>query len=272
MMRVGIVHYLNAWPLAWSFLDGEMPEGYEPVFLPPSGVADELAAGRLDVGLLPTAELARIPDLAVVPGLCIASATEVKSVLLVSRVAPSAVARLALDESSRSSAVLVQILLAERWGVQPETVTAAPDLETMLADSDAALLIGDPALAVDRERYHVIDLALAWREHTGLPFVFAVWAAPFDRELSSVVRTLHESLERGQREHDRVVDQASRRLGMERGELDRYLRHNLRYRLGPLEERSLGEFFARGHRLGLLPRVPELRFVAEDEAISSPVP
>src|SRR6185503_8297456 len=82
--RFGIVHYLNSWPLAWTFLRGAAPAWAEPVYLPPSRVAYGLAGGELEVGLVPSAELQRIPGLAVVPGLCIASQHEVKSVLLVS--------------------------------------------------------------------------------------------------------------------------------------------------------------------------------------------
>src|SRR5687767_8850382 len=128
-LRVGIVHYLNSWPLAWSFLSGRAPAELAPVYLPPARVADGLASGELEVGLVPSVELQRIPGLAVVPGLCIASQHEVKSVLLVSQVPPERIRRVALDESSRTSAVLVQLLLAERHGVRAEVAPFRPELD-----------------------------------------------------------------------------------------------------------------------------------------------
>ncbi len=194
--RFGIVHYLNSWPLAWTFLRRQGPAWAEPVYLPPSRVADGLASGDLEVGLVPSAELQRIPGLAVVPGLCIASQHEVKSVLLVSQVPPERIRRVALDESSRTSAVLVQLLLAERHGVRPEVAPFRPELEAMLATADAALLIGDPALRVDRRGLHVVDLAAEWRALTGLPFVFAVWAVAKDVERELAAREIVPLLER----------------------------------------------------------------------------
>src|SRR6185503_20842112 len=245
-VRFGIVHYLNSWPLAWSFLRGGGPAWAQAVYLPPSRVADGLAAGELEVGLVPSAELQRIPGLSVVPGLCIASQHEVKSVLLVSQVPPERIRRVALDESSRTSAVLVQLLLAERHGVRPEVAPFRPDLEAMLATADAALLIGDPALRVDRRGLHVVDLAAEWRALTGLPFVFAVWAVAKDveRELAAekIAPLLQGSLASAEAELDRLVGAASTELGLQPEEVRTYLTRHLSYRLGPAERASLAEF------------------------------
>jgi chorismate dehydratase len=221
--------------------------------LPPSRIADLMAAGELDVGLLPSAELQRIPGLAVIPGLCIAARHEARSVLLVSTVPLGKVRRLALDVSSRTSAVLVQVLLTERWGVRPEVVPADPDLEAMLTHSDAALLIGDPALAVDRERFDVVDLAAEWRDLTGLPFVFAVWAAAPGVAVDGVQTALEASYRHGMEHLDEIVARATAELGLAAHEVREYLTRHLSYRLGEQERASLGELFRRGHRLGLLP-------------------
>ena len=176
MIRVGIVDYLNSWPLAWSFLRGDVPERYLASYHPPARVAALLGAGELDVGLIPSIELQRIAGLSVLPGLCVAAEREVRSVLLISNRPPSEIRRLALDLNSRTSAALVQILLRDRYGVAPECVEAAPEVEEMLADADAALVIGDPALHIERGRYLIFDLAREWRQLTGYPFVSAVWA------------------------------------------------------------------------------------------------
>ena len=262
VLRVGVVHYLNSWPLAWSFLrGGAPPAGVEPVYLPPAKVAEGLASGDLAAGLVPSAELQRIPGLAVVPGLCIASQREVKSVLLVSRVPFADIRTLALDESSRTSAVLVQVLLAERFGVRPAAVPFRPDLEAMLATADAALLIGDPALRVDRNGYEVIDLAAEWRALTGLPFVFAVWAVTPGAAGSDLPRVLAESLAQAEREMPRLVAEAAAHGRLPVDEVEAYFAHNLSYRLGVAERTSLAEFFRRAHRHGLLPEPRPLRYL-----------
>ena len=264
-VRIGIVHYLNSWPLAWSFLRGDAPGWATPVYLPPAAVADGLADGTLDVGLVPSAELQRIPGLAVVPGLCIASQHEVKSVLLVSKVPTDRIRRVALDESSRTSAVLVQLLLAERFGVRPEVAPFRPDLAAMLATADAALLIGDPALRVDRTGLFVVDLAAEWRALTGLPFVFAVWAvAPAAATAAGASRLpvlLAGSLAAAEGDLDRLVATAADQLGIDAAEVRTYLTEHLSYRLGAPERASLEEFFRRAHDHGLLPAPRPLRYV-----------
>jgi len=266
-VRFGIVHYLNSWPLAWSFLRGRGPGWAEPVYLPPARVADGLAAGELEVGLVPSAELQRIAGLSVVPGLCIASQNEVKSVLLVSKVAPEQIRRVALDESSRTSAVLVQVLLAERYDVRPEVAPFRPDLEAMLATADAALLIGDPALKVDRTGLHVVDLAAEWRALTGLPFVFAVWAVGPDVEPAVAAREvaplLAASLAMAEAELEELIAAAAAELRLPIDEVRTYLTRHLSYRLGAPERASLDEFFRRAHRHGLLPAPRPLRWVRE---------
>ena len=266
-VRFGIVHYLNSWPLAWTFLRGRGPGWAEPLYLPPARVADGLAAGELEVGLVPSAELQRIAGLSVVPGLCIASQHEVKSVLLVSRVPPERIRRVALDESSRTSAVLVQLLLAERYGVRPEVAPFRPDLEAMLATADAALLIGDPALKVDRSELHVIDLAAEWRALTGLPFVFAVWAVGADVDpavaAGEVTPLLAASLATAEAELDELIAAAAAELRLPTDEVRTYLTRHLSYRLGAAERASLEEFFRRAHRHGLLPAPRPLRWVRE---------
>ncbi len=250
-IRVGVVDYLNAWPLAWSLLTERFdPAKFAPVYLPPSKVADGLADGSLDVGLVPSVELLRIPEIVRLPGLCVASAHEVRSVLLVCPRPVEQVRTVALDTNSRTSAVLVRILLKERYGVTPEVVEAAPVIDDMLDRADAALVIGDPALKIDRERYPSLDLAAEWRALTGHPFVFAVWAAR--REIAGdpeVIGLLQRSLELGISEIAAIESRAAQELGLDVATAHAYLSRHLHYRLGAEEELGLQDFLARAQQL-----------------------
>jgi chorismate dehydratase len=260
-IRLGIVEYVNSRPLAWAFLQGQHAQLFQTEYLAPAKVADEMAAGRLDAGLLPTAELARIPNLRVVPGLCIAAEHEVNSVLLLSRVPPEEIRSLALDAKSRTSAVLVRILLGERWRVEPALTTAPASVDDPLGDHDAALVIGDAALKVDRTGLHVVDLAAEWRRLTGLPFVFAVWAVRDDVENPALPFYFHQSLRYGLASLPLVVRQSSRDLGLSEAETHAYFTGNLKYTLGEPEERSMEEFFRRARRLALLPEGKGVEFL-----------
>ncbi len=250
-VRVGIVDYLNSRPLAWGFLRGTAPAGFEARFEPPARVSDLLAAGELDVGLVPSIELQRIPDLSVLPGLCVASAREVRSVLMVAERPIAKIRRLALDVNSRTSAALVRILCAERWGIEPELVPAEPQIERMLGQSDAALVIGDPALSVDPHRWLTFDLAREWYDLTGLPFVFAVWAVRPGVDHPGLAAAFETSLAAGLAAIDEIAAEAAAKLGLPAAALKRYLEHNLHFRLGAPELAGLTEFFrrARRHRL-----------------------
>ena len=124
-LRVGIVNFLNSKPLAWGFLKGHHADLFAPSYHPPSMVARLLAQGNLDIGLIPSIEVQRIPNLRVLPDMCVAAHHEVRSVLLVSRVPIQEVRRVALDTNSRTSATLIRILLRERWGLDPRALMAA---------------------------------------------------------------------------------------------------------------------------------------------------
>jgi chorismate dehydratase len=260
-VRIGIVHYVNSRPLSRGLLRAEAGGSLVCELLPPAAIADRLRDGTLDAGLVPSIELARIPGLEVVPGLAIAATHEVRSVLLVSKVPVGEIESVALDENSRTSAALVRILLAERYGLEPEYRAAGADLDGMLAESDAALLIGDPALRVPRERYVVLDLAGEWLETTGLPFVFAVWAmrAGVDPALAEELRA---SFEVGRAELDAIVAETAAETGLAEAVLRDYYTRNLRFEMGPAEQAGLAEFLRRAHAAGLAPAAAPLRFAA----------
>ncbi len=227
-------------------------------------IADRLAAGTLDVGLVPSIELARIPGLTVLPGLAIAAMHEVRSVLLVSKVSISEITSVALDENSRTSAALVRMILLDRYGLAPIFRQAHANLEEMLAGADAALIIGDPALTVPRERYVVLDLAGEWLEMTGLPFVFAVWAARDEVATAALVAPFNESFATGLAELEQIIAETATESGLSPAILRDYFTRNLRYRMGPAEQAGLAEFLRRAESHGLTSAPAGLRFAHAD--------
>src|SRR5688572_29602058 len=140
-----------------------------------------LANGEVDAALVPIIEYQRIPDIVIVPEVCVGSRTTVRSVVLATRKNNlKKVERVALDESSRTSVALVKIIFREFLGFEPQWETSAPDLKSMLEHADAALIIGDPAMKIPRDQFRVFDLAALWHEFTGFGFVFAMWMARKD--------------------------------------------------------------------------------------------
>jgi chorismate dehydratase len=247
------VCYLNVEPLIFG-LDAD--ERYRLRRDLPSRVAEDLHRGELDLGMIPSIEYA-FGDYAIVPGLAIGSRGPVRSVILLHRVPLERVRRVALDTSSRTSAALVKVLLRERLGRDPEYVPLPPAMPEMLAAAEAALLIGDPALDFegDAER---LDLGEEWRMRTGLPFVFAFWAGrPGPVTTADVVR-LQGALEEGRRNIPLIASRYN--AGAHAGRNESYLRTNVGFGLGEEEQAGLREFYRRAHALGLIPRVPKLRF------------
>lgn len=252
-LRVGVVNYLNSRPLAWGLLQARDHGRFAVSCHPPARVAELLAEGAIDVGLVPSIEIQRIPGLRVVPGLCVAATEEVRSVLLVSRRPVADLRRIAVDENSRTSAALVRILLEDLWGTSADLEAQPPDVERMLTRADAALVIGDPALRVDRGAYRIVDLAAAWRRLTGLPFVFAVWAVAPEVEERGLAARFHASLEAGRAALGQIVARAADQLSLPPSEIEGYLTSNLRFTLGEEERAGLEEFFRRAEAKGLIP-------------------
>ena len=251
-LRVGIVNFLNSKPLAWGFLKGHHADLFVPSYHPPALVARLLGQGNLDIGLIPSIEVQRIPNLRVRPDMCVGAKQEVRSVVLVSRGPVEEIRRVALDLNSRTSSTLVRILLRERWGLDPEYLHERPDPERMLSEADAALIIGDPALRLDREKYHVVDLAAEWKTLTGLPFVFAVWAVRPEVEIPDLPFYFKSSLRYGLSSLDILVREAAAELGLDTSEVRTYLTENLHFFLRSEEIEGLEEFYRRAHSHGLI--------------------
>jgi chorismate dehydratase len=251
-LRVGIVNFLNSKPLAWGFLKGHHADLFAPSYHPPALVARLLGQGNLDVGLIPSIEVQRIPGLKVLPDLCVSATHEVRSVLLVSSVPAEKIRRVALDQNSRTSAALLRILMQERFHLDPEYLTERADVPRMLEEADAALVIGDPALKVDRDRYQVFDLAAEWKALTGLPFVFAVWAVRPEVDFPDLSFYFKSSLRYGMSSLDTLVREAAAELSLDSAEVRAYLTENLAFFLRQDEIAGLEEFYRRAHEYGLI--------------------
>jgi chorismate dehydratase len=240
-MRIGAVNYLNSKPLVWGL--EQLAHESQVRFDLPSRLADSLAAGRLDVALIPTVEFFRSPSYAIVSDACVACDGPVLSVKLHFRVPPSRVRSVALDDGSRTSAALTQILLAELYGVSPrcEPLPIGSGLEATVAD--AVLLIGDravrPAAGTFRE---VWDLGEVWRKWTGLPFVFAMWIARPGIDTKEVAPLLAAARDGGVQHLDEIAAAATKSLDISREIALSYLRDNLHFTLGPQELEGLARF------------------------------
>jgi chorismate dehydratase len=272
-LRISAISYLNTAPLMWDFEHGgtreQLKEQFDVTYTIPSACAEALRTGTADIGIIPVAAYATIPGLVILPGVAIASLNAVRSILLVSRKPLDEIKTVALDRSSLTSVVLCKILLAKWLGGAREYGSMAPDLEAMLASYDAALLIGDPALVIQRARYRtVIDLAEEWRKHTGKPFVFAFWAVrgealagagpglgtPADAVLK-VAEVFQRSRDHGLAPENvrNIANEWAPRLGMSLDEVTSYLTVSIHYSLDEACREGLSLFYQHAEQFGALP-------------------
>jgi chorismate dehydratase len=258
VIRVGAVGFLNARPLAFG-LDREPNVSLRLDV--PSVCARLLHERDIDVGLVPVIELLRGPvTYDVVPGLAIACNGPVNSVALFTRVPIGQVRHVALDLNSRSSVGLVRVLCRHHFGITPEFVDATPDLEAMLAQADAALLIGDPALDAPWQQMGAtkIDLGEAWHVFSGLPFVFAAWVAHPGVLTPAVVALLHAAHHAGRAAIPALASAESGGDPRRADRLERYLRQNIRYDLDEAALRGLSRYLALTMQDGLAPVRPDV--------------
>ncbi len=265
-LRISAISYLNTAPLLWDFEHGTAGSQFEISYTLPSGCAAALQAASADIGIIPAAAYASIPGLVILPGVAIAARRAVRSILLVSKVALDQVRTVALDTSSLTSVALTKVLFTKWLGGGRVFTPMPPQLELMLAEHDAALVIGDPALQVDRNRYLTFDLAEEWIRFTGKPFVFAFWAVreaalayAGNLDLTSIFR---RSRDNGLKPDN--IDAIARlwgpRLEMTEAAVKRYLTENIEYFLDSVTLDGLLLFYRYALECGALPHMPALRF------------
>jgi chorismate dehydratase len=277
--KISIVKYLNAVPLGWGILEGRQSEKFEPLLHTPSECADQLQQGKVDIGLIPSIEFQRIPGAKIVPGPVIACRHRVRSVLLISVLPLWKVKTVAVDTSSRTSAVLARIVFDEFFHTRPDFRPAAPDLAAMLAESDAAVLIGDAALRFIQENeqpnaekqkallkygpepLEVFDLAERWKFLTGLPFVFAFWAVRPGVPTEGIVEALKESREFGVQNIPEIARRYAAELSLKEEFLREYLTENVHYYMDDACAEGLRQFYDMAAHVGAIKSARSLEFV-----------
>src|ERR1700691_163585 len=237
-LRISAISYLNTAPLMWDFEHGEAGRDFDISYTLPSACARALAAGTADIGIIPAAAYTQVPGLMILPGVAIASRRPVRSILLVSKVPVDKIRNVALDTSSMTSVALTKVLF-EKWlgGGRPFT-PMAQTIDQMLDSHDAGLVIGDPALQIDRSHYRTLDLAEKWIRHTGKPFVFAFWAVRGEAVGEAGPALDLGAIFRKSRDHglepaslNEIAREWAPRLGISEIEVRNYLTENIHYQL-----------------------------------------
>jgi chorismate dehydratase len=256
-----------------------LAEHYQIHSAMPSQCAAELAEGSADIGLIPIAAYATTPGLAVLRGCTIASLDRVRSIILVVKHPGGigAVRRVAADTDSRTSNAYAQIIFRKFHSTDPEFLPFAPNLDAMLEACDAAILIGDPALLAleDQEARRVrtgvqlayLDLGHIWKQHTGVPWVSAVWAVR-PEAITAAKLTAHQvtedflhSRDHGMAHIEDLVQEWTPRIAVPAATIRSYLSSHIHY---VLDEACLGGmelFFRYAAETGVLPQAPPLRWL-----------
>jgi chorismate dehydratase len=283
-LRISAISFLNTAPLMWDF---EHPDPgqldvraeFDISYTVPSACADALRGASADIGIIPAITYQTIPDLVVIPDIAIASNGPVRSILIVSKKPLEQIKTLAADTSSRTSVVLAKIIFQKWWqpgSAGPEFIPIDPDLNKMLARCDAALLIGDPALTVERSHYSVtVDLGEEWTRRTGKPFVYAFWAVrqealvnhPLAERLAGIFQ---QSRDHGLTHLKEIADEWAPQLGIAEASIQDYLLNNMRYGFDAEPLAGLNLFFAQAREIAATESSREISFISSRSVSPAP--
>jgi len=260
--RLAASSYLNSAPLIWSFLNGSKRGHVDFVEAVPARCAQLLAEAKVEGALVPVIEYQRLASGALVPDVCVGSQKEVLSVVLVSKDTElEQVRTVALDESSRTSATLVKVIFREFLDHEPAWTTRSPDLDEMLEQNDAALIIGDPGMTFSRSGLKVWDMASLWRKYTGLGFVFAMWMVRDEAVERARMVDFAGARDEGVAHVEEIVAEYETKIPMPVSELRKYLTENILFRVDDSMKRGLQLYFELAFKHHLIETVKPLRFV-----------
>jgi chorismate dehydratase len=226
-IRVGAVSYLNTRPLLYGLKHHPVSQRIDLVEDYPARIAQLLADGAIDLGLIPVAATLRLKEWHIASRFCIGARGPVASVCLFSEVPMEEVRSVYLDYQSRTSVNLARILLKEYWKKDVELIDATgEDYRQKISGTTAGVVIGDRALEQRLTSHYSYDLAEAWLQHTGLPFVFAAWISR--RKLpEDFINAFDAANELGLQRLEEVI----RSIPFPAYSLDTYFRQNIQYRL-----------------------------------------
>ena len=291
-LRISIVEFLNTAPLVWGFTDGPLRGRYDLSFTVPSSCAEALRSGQVDIAIIPAIEYQRMDGMMVLPEMAVAAKGEVQSILVLAKKPIEQARRIALDTNSRSSVALTRLLCRGLWRIAPEFIDSAPDPAAMLAEADAALVIGDPALRIrlkvdallakapdakgccdsdlasDKndipvpgvDTLFVYDVADEWRQMTGKPCVLAIWVGRRELITPEVVSDFLASKEYGLARIGEIAEAASLKLDLPPRDLETYLRDHIDFSLDAANLEGLELYFRECAAAGLIPRAKPIEF------------
>jgi chorismate dehydratase len=254
--RAGVVSFLNARPL-WKFLQDR--DGLTIMPGVPSSLADQLAAGRCDIALMPVVDYWKAKcRLSRVSNACIACDGETMTVRVFSRRPPEHLERLCIDVDSHTSVVLARLIWLERYGRELELIPwKTSPKSTLQADPfeavEAVLLIGDKVISDAPHGFPFeLDLGAAWKELTGLPFVFAAWYGSKDRDNAPLAHMLEEARDAGVAIAEQIAEEEGPQRGWPRDVAVKYLCERMRYTLTEAMRAGMDRFFTQAYDRGLL--------------------
>jgi chorismate dehydratase len=255
--------YLNTAPLIWSFSHGSRRGKAELLTdKAPARCAEMLAHSEVNAALVPIIEYQRLTDIVVVPDVCVGSRSAARSVVLATRLNNlKKVKRVALDNSSRTSVALVKIIFQEFLGFEPEWTSAPPDLKSMLAHADAALIIGDPAMKISTPQFRVFDLATLWHEFTGFGLVFAMWMARAEDAVRIRQLDFAGARDEGLAHLQEISTDYEQPVGLTPSEIKQYLTQNIAFGIDDEMLKGLGLYFEMCGKYKLIDRVKPLEFI-----------
>ena len=237
--RIGAVSYLNTRPLLLGMEQSPFRDSIDLVKSYPAQIAQDLLDDTIDIGLVPVAIMPLLSNPQIVSKYVIGSEDEVASVALFSQVPMEQIEKVYLDYQSRTSVQLAKVLLAQYWKKEVEFLIATEGYINEISGTTAGVIIGDRALASLKRFIHIYDLGLAWKQHTGLPFVFAAWVA--NKAIpSAFIEAFDAANEYGLKHLDEVIAliPASEQVY----DLHKYYTENISYELTPEKRKGLEKF------------------------------
>jgi chorismate dehydratase len=266
LTRISASGYSNTAPLIWSFQYGLQRGKYELILdNAPARSAELLREDRVDAALVPVIEYQRIEDVRLVADVCVGAREKVRSVCLVTKGEDlKDVRSVALDVSSKTSVALTKIIFREFLGFEPDWRDAEPDLEEMLANSDCALLIGDPALVLSEPpalaggfNLRKFDLAELWKSYTDLGFVFAMWMTR--KEFCGI--DFAAARDEGLRHLEEIISNYETEILLTKEDFRKYLSENISYAIDDSMRKGLELYFALASKNGLIEKNKPLVFI-----------